>query len=193
MFDNLKKYNVILGSNSPRRRELLGGLGIDFTVKTIDCLDESFPPHLRRQEAAIYIATQKAEAFRDLLQENDLVITADTIVCVDDEILGKPQDEADAKRMLRTLSGRDHTVVTAVVVATRQRTEKVAVSTEVSFAVLSDDMIDYYISHYRPLDKAGAYGIQEWIGLVGVRGISGSMYNVIGLPVQRLCEILVSF
>lgn len=193
MFNNLSKYNIVLASNSPRRRELLGQLGIEYTVKTLDGIDESYPESLQNAEVAEYIANKKAEAYLQTMNEKDLIITADTIVCVEDEILGKPKDADDARRMLRKLSGREHEVVTGVVVATKERKEAFSVTTLVKFTNLSDEIIEHYVENFKPFDKAGAYGIQEWIGFVGVESISGSFFNVIGLPVQRLFQVLTTF
>lgn len=193
MFNNLSKYNIILASNSPRRRELLGQLGIEYTVKSLEGVNESFPKSLPKGEVAEYIADKKAQVCLKTISENDLIITADTIVCVEDEILGKPKDETDARRMLRKLSGRDHEVVTGVVVATKNRQVAFSVTTLVRFANLSDEIIEHYVENFKPFDKAGAYGIQEWIGFVGVESISGSFFNVIGLPVQRLFQVLSTF
>ena len=186
MLDNIKKYNVILASNSPRRKELLAGLGIDFKVKVIDGIDESYPPSLAAQQVAEYIAEKKAEAYRSVMDDNDLIITADTVVIVNNEILGKPTDAADAIRMLQSMAGRSHHVVTGVCITSKHVHKSFSVTTEVEFAALSDDEIDYYVQRYRPFDKAGAYGIQEWIGYIGVTSLSGSYYNVMGLPVQRI-------
>lgn len=193
MFNNLDKYNVILASNSPRRRELLGKAGVQFMIKTLEDIDETYPETLRGAEVAQYIASKKAQAYTKVLADNDLVITADTIVCVDDEILGKPKDADDARRMLRLLSGRNHKVVTGVVVASKEKKVEFSVTTLVTFAQLTDEVIDYYIENYKPFDKAGAYGIQEWIGYVGVESVEGSFFNVIGLPVQRLVQVLLEF
>lgn len=193
MFNNLKKYNIILASNSPRRRELLSQLGIEYTVKTIDGIDESYPESLKTGEVAEFIARKKADAYFEVMNDNDLIITADTIVCVDNEILGKPKDAEDAHRMLAKLSGREHDVVTGVVVATKNRQEAFSVTTRVRFAELSVETINYYVENFKPFDKAGAYGIQEWIGFVGVVSVNGSFFNVIGLPVQRLFEALKTF
>lgn len=187
-------YKIILASNSPRRRELLSGLDVDFTVKVLPDVDESYPSDLDAYDTAQYIAHKKAEAHRSLLEDADtLVLTADTVVIVtaDDskaEILGKPKDADDARRMLRLLSGKTHHVVTGVCLTTLDKQRQFSVTTEVTFKDLSDTEIDYYISHYRPFDKAGAYGIQEWIGYVGCTGLKGSYYNVMGLPVQRIYE-----
>ena len=186
MLDNIKKYNVILASNSPRRKELLAGLGIDFKVKVIDGIDESYPPSLAAQQVAEYIAEKKAEAYRSVMDDNDLIITADTVVIVNNEILGKPTDAADAIRMLQSMAGCSHHVVTGVCITSKHVHKSFSVTTEVEFAALSDDEIDYYVERYRPFDKAGAYGIQEWIGYIGVTSLSGSYYNVMGLPVQRI-------
>lgn len=193
MLDNLKKYEVILASNSPRRKELLERLGINFKVYTLFGIDETYPQGLENEEIALHIAEKKAAAYKSYVTNNKLLITADTIVCVDGQVLGKPHDADDARKMLKLLSGREHTVVTAIVVGTAERMLKEAVSTRVKFADLSDEIIDFYIANYLPFDKAGAYGIQEWIGLVAVEGIEGSFFNVIGLPVQRLYRLLKEF
>lgn len=185
--------NIILGSNSPRRRELLKGLGVNFEVRVISGIDESYPDGLPSMKVAEYIAHTKARAYLEALKADDLVITADTIVVCDDEIMGKPSDAPDAKRMLNRLSGKTHHVITGVCVATSHRQEVFAVNTEVTFKHLSDIEIDYYITNYKPYDKAGAYGIQEWIGYIGVTSIKGSYFNVMGLPVQRIYEALKSF
>lgn len=193
MFDNLKKYHIILASNSPRRRELLGGLGIPFEVKVLPDISETYPDTLPACETAQYIAVEKAAAYRDSMQPDDLVITADTVVICGDEVLGKPADEQDACRMLRLLSGRTHHVITGVCLTTQGRQRAFSVRTEVTFKALSDEEIDYYVRNYRPMDKAGAYGIQEWIGYIGVTGLNGSYFNVMGLPVQRIYEELRHF
>ena len=181
--ENLKKYHIILASNSPRRRELLAGLGIDFEVKTLSGIDESYPCDLNSDMIAQYISQKKAEAYKSLIVDNEMVITSDTIVLLDGKVYGKPADEADACRMLGDLSGRTHKVITGVCINTRERSCAFHVVTEVEFAPLSSDEIEYYVTHFKPLDKAGAYGIQEWIGSVAVRAINGSFYNVMGLPV----------
>lgn len=191
MLDNLQKYDIVLASNSPRRRELLAGLGLDFRVGVLSGVDENYPSTLPVREVAEYIARAKAQAYR--LTPHELLITADTVVIAGDEILGKPADAADARRMLRLLSGRSHEVVTGVTVTTRERTEAFSCISSVEFDRLTDDEIDYYVARYAPMDKAGAYGIQEWIGYIGVRGIVGSFYNVMGLPVQRLYQVLKTF
>ncbi len=190
MLDNLSKYHIILASQSPRRRELLAGLGIPFEVRVLPDVSESYPADLPVSQTAEYIATEKAEAYRTLMADNDLVITADTVVICGQEVLGKPRDAADACRMLRLLSGRTHQVITGVCMMTRNHTTHFSVCTDVTFKVLDDDEICYYVENYRPMDKAGAYGIQEWIGYIGVTGLKGSYFNVMGLPVQRIYEEL---
>ncbi len=186
MLDNIAHYKILLASNSPRRRELLSGLGIQYEVVSLPEIDETYPPTLTGEEIPIYIARHKAEAYRDMMSPDTMVITADTIVWMDGKVYGKPQNENDARRMLHDLSGRTHTVITGVTITTDEKNKSFAVSTEVTFATLDDNEIDYYVTHYRPLDKAGAYGIQEWIGYIGVTALSGSYFNVMGLPIQRL-------
>ncbi|WP_308233435.1 Maf-like protein [uncultured Prevotella sp.] len=177
---------IVLASHSPRRQELLKGLGVDFSVNVINGIDESYPATMPKEEVAEHLAVKKREAYK--VGEDELLITADTIVVVDDEILGKPKDADDARRMLHTISGRVHKVVTGVCLATTTESRSFSVTTEVKFRQLRDSEIDYYIERYKPFDKAGAYGIQEWIGYVGVEGIRGSYYNVMGFPVQRVYE-----
>ena len=186
-------YKLVLASNSPRRKELLGGLGLDFETRVMSGIDESYPEGLPVGQIPLYISRRKAEAYMDTLGQDELLITADTIVAVDSGILGKPADRADAVRMLRLLSGREHQVVTGVSFTTKKRQHSFSVSTDVWFASLSDEQIFYYVDNYRPFDKAGAYGIQEWIGYVGVERIDGSYFNVVGLPVQRLYSELLQF
>ena len=186
MLDDLKKYKVVLASNSPRRKELLSGLGIDYEVKTLPDIDESFPEGLTEVETATYIARAKADVYRNIMQSDELIITADTIVWLDGEVMGKPLDGEDARRMLRALSGKTHQVITGVCLMTIDSQKAFATVTDVTFCHLSEEEIDYYVERYRPMDKAGSYGIQEWIGFVGVESISGSYFNVMGLPIQRL-------
>lgn len=193
MLDNLSKYQIILASNSPRRKELLGQLGIPFEVRTLSGIDESYPSTLQGADVALHIVGKKSAAYHATMADDELIITADTIVCIDGQVLGKPADAADARRMLRQLSGKTHEVVTAVGITTSSKCHTFAVTTAVRFAQLSDDIIEHYITHYRPYDKAGAYGIQEWIGYVGVEAVNGSFFNVIGLPVQRLFTELQNF
>lgn len=185
-----KSYKIILASNSPRRKELLAGLGLPFEVRVLNGIDESFPSSLPVSDVALYIAGKKADAYRINMSSDELIITADTIVIVGDEILGKPHDEADAVRMLREISGRTHQVTTGVCLIAEGWERRFSVTTDVTFKTLSDEEIHYYIDHYHPYDKAGAYGIQEWIGYIGVTGLNGSYYNVMGLPVQRIYEAL---
>lgn len=187
MFNNLDKYRIVLASNSPRRRELLSQLGLSFTCRTLDSIEESYPAGLSHEDVATYIAKHKAEAYRAAMSPDELIITADTIVCIDNQILGKPNDRNQAIHMLSLLSGRTHQVITGVAILTASEFSSFAVTTQVKFAKLSSDVITYYVDNYAPFDKAGAYGIQEWIGFVGVEGIEGSFFNVMGLPVQRLC------
>lgn len=196
MLTNLKKYRIVLGSNSPRRRELLAGLDLDFEVEVIPGIDESYPDNLSSEEIGIHIARKKAEAYLDKMTDNELLITADTIVITygeQIEVIGKPADREDAINMLRTLSDHVHEVVTGVCITTKEKSVSFAVSSAVSFAHLDEDEIIYYVDKYRPFDKAGSYGIQEWIGYVGVEAINGSFYNVMGLPVQKLYQELKKF
>ena len=185
-----EKFKLILASNSPRRKELLAGLGVPFEVRVLQDIDEDYPENLPVNEVARYIAKEKADAYRRVIAPDELIITADTVVIVGDEILGKPVDEADAVRMLRLLSGRTHQVTTGVCLLTAEKESCFDVTTDVTFKALSDEEIHYYVNHYRPFDKAGAYGIQEWIGYIGVTGLHGSYYNVMGLPVQRIYQEL---
>lgn len=191
MLDNLKKYKVILASNSPRRKELLAGLGVDYEVRTLPDVDESYPDTLQGADIPLYIAKEKADAYVAMMQPGELIITADTIVWLDGRVLGKPTDREDAMRMLRDLSGRTHEVFTGVCITTTDWQRSFAAQTEVRFATLSEDEIAYYVDAFRPMDKAGAYGVQEWIGFIGVENISGSYYNIMGLPVQKLYRELL--
>ena len=193
MIQHLVGKHVILASNSPRRRELLAGLGIDFEVRTLQGIDESYPQDLQGEDIPKYISRAKAAAYLPTLADDELLITADTIVYLDHQVLAKPKDEADAKLMLKTLAGRTHEVITGVTLATRAKQTTFAVTSLVTFADLTDEEIGYYVEHYRPFDKAGAYGIQEWIGYVGVTRLEGSYFNVMGLPVQRLYTELRKF
>lgn len=189
----MERHRIILASNSPRRKELLAGIGIDFEVRVLQGIDESYPADLPIQDTAEYISRKKAAAYREQLADDELVITADTIVVLDDEVMGKPADEQEASSMLHKLSGRTHQVITGVTLTTKERQQSFSVLTDVTFKQLSDEEIDYYIAHYHPMDKAGAYGIQEWIGYIGVTGLSGSYFNVMGLPVQRIYEALKTY
>lgn len=193
MKDFKTKYDIILGSQSPRRKELLSGLDIDFSVCTLPDIDESYPETLQGGDIPLFISAKKADAFRTMLQERTLLITADTIVWLSNRVYGKPVDEADAVSMLKDLSGHTHEVFTGVTLTTLQKQKSFVVSTKVTFASLSDEEIYSYVTNYQPYDKAGAYGIQEWIGYIGVESISGSYFNVMGLPIQRLYRELLIF
>ena len=193
MLENLSKYKIILGSNSPRRKELLCGLDIKFNVKVIPGLEENYPETLDPQEIPVFLSKQKAEAYLSSLDDTMLLITADTIVWNGNAVIGKPKNRAEAIQMLRSLSGHEHHVVTGVCLTTTKKQLTFSVISSVRFASLNDEEIIYYVDKYKPFDKAGAYGIQEWIGYVGVESISGSFYNVMGLPVQRLYQELKTF
>lgn len=193
MLENLSKYKIILGSNSPRRKELLSGLDIKFNVKVIPGLEENYPETLDPQEIPVFLSKQKAEAYLSSLDDTMLLITADTIVWNGNAVIGKPKNRAEAIQMLRSLSGHEHHVVTGVCLTTMKKQMTFSVISSVRFASLNDEEIIYYVDKYKPFDKAGAYGIQEWIGYVGVESISGSFYNVMGLPVQRLYQELKTF
>lgn len=190
MLKNLDKYRVILASNSPRRKELLSGLDIKYEVKTLPGIEETYPETLKSVEIPLYIAREKAKAYQELMQEEELIITADTIVWVNGTVLGKPRDEKEACEMLRLLSGKVHEVITGVCLTTKTLQKVFSTVTQVTFAELTEEEIHYYVERYRPMDKAGAYGIQEWIGFVAVQRIEGSYFNVMGLPVQRLYQEL---
>ena len=190
---NIQNYHIILGSNSPRRRELLAGLDLDFEVKVIPGLEEHYPTTLQPEEIPVFLAKQKAAAYIPTLPEKTLLITADTIVWNRNEVIGKPKNREDAIQMLQSLSGHEHHVVTGVCLTTTEKQKAFSVVSTVKFATLTDEEISYYVDKYRPFDKAGAYGIQEWIGYIGVESINGSFYNVMGLPVQRLYQELKKF
>ncbi|MDH6342619.1 septum formation protein [Parabacteroides sp. PFB2-12] len=193
LLPNLSKYKIILASNSPRRKELLGGLNLDFEVRIIPDIDESYPEEMPVEAIAGYVAQKKAEAYLPTLADEELLITADTIVSLGGKILGKPTDREDAIRMLGELSGRQHEVITGVCVYTREKQLTFSVTSAVRFGTLTEEEITYYVDNYRPYDKAGAYGIQEWIGYIAVEAIQGSFYNVMGLPIQRLYQELKNF
>ena len=193
MLENLKKYNVVLASKSPRRQELLKGIGIDFSVITKD-VDESYPSNMSVYDVAPYLSVKKAKAFdEDELPENYMVITADTVVIVDDEILGKPKDTEGAYEMLNKISGKKHSVITGVTIRTSNKVKTFSVVSKVSFETLDKEEIEYYVNNFKPYDKAGAYGIQEWIGYIGVNHVEGSYFNVMGLPTQKLYKMLKTF
>lgn len=193
MLDNLKKYNIVLASNSPRRKELLQRMGVNFKVRTLFGIDESYPDSLRGEDIVRYISCNKAQAYRSSMAPNELLITADTIVYVEGEVMGKPKTAEQAKEMLHKLSGKSHQVITGVTIVTADRTEDFGVTSQVKFAEITDEEINFYVDNYLPFDKAGAYGIQEWIGIVAVEEIKGSYFNVVGLPVQRLYQKLKTF
>lgn len=186
-------YKVILASNSPRRKELLAGLGIDFSVRIIKDIDESYPASLRGEDIPVFISGKKAEAYRLTMAEDELIITADTIVYDNDKVLGKPSSREEAINMLTELSGHAHEVITGVTFCSRDKMKQFASVSKVFFDNLTEEEIEYYVDKYRPYDKAGAYGIQEWIGFVGVTRIEGSYFNVMGLPIQRLYKELKRF
>ncbi len=188
-----KDYKIILASNSPRRKELLAGLDIDFEVRVLKNIDESYPDDLPTRNIAEYISRKKAAAYQQQIADDELVITADTIVVLDHDVMGKPKDEEDACRMLHELSGQTHQVITGVTLTTTQRQMSFSVETDVTFKQFTDEEINYYVTRYKPYDKAGAYGIQEWIGYIGVTALQGSYFNVMGLPVQRIYEALRQF
>lgn len=184
--DRLKNHHLILASASPRRRELLAACGLDFVLaEKFEC-EEHYPADLAVEQVAEYLSQLKSNAYPNPLNNGDVLLTADTVVIVGNEILGKPKDDADATRMLQTLSGATHKVITGVTIRTTDLVHSFSVESSVSFRELSEEEILHYIKEYQPLDKAGAYGIQEWIGYVAIERIEGSFYNVMGLPVQRL-------
>ena len=186
MLGNLDKYQIILASNSPRRKELMSGLGVDYVVRTLPDVDESYPADLAGAAIPEYISRKKADAYRSIMQPGELLITADTIVWLDGKVLGKPEGREGAVEMLRSLSGKSHQVFTGVCLTTTEWQKSFTAASDVEFDVLSEEEIRYYVDKYQPMDKAGAYGVQEWIGYVGVKSISGSFYNIMGLPIQKL-------
>lgn len=193
MLENLNKYEIVLASNSPRRKELLQRMGVNFKVRTLFGIDESYPDSHRGEDIVCYISRNKAKAYQSSMAPNELLITADTIVYVDGEVMGKPKNAEQAKEMLHKLSGKTHQVITGVTIVTAKRTENFGVTSQVKFTNITDEEINFYVDNYLPFDKAGAYGIQEWIGIVAVEEIKGSYFNVVGLPVQRLYQKLKTF
>lgn len=189
----LEGCKVLLASHSPRRRQLLEKLDVDVEVLPLVEVNESYPAKMASEEVAGYISRKKAHPYVSALKDGEILLTADTVVINRGEVLGKPADAEDAARMLRQLSGHTHKVVTGVTLASNKRMVTFSAVTEVDFAPLSHEAIDYYIEKYRPFDKAGAYGIQEWIGYVGITGIRGDYYNVMGLPLNALFERLMVF
>lgn len=192
MVTGLSKYRIILASRSPRRKQLLSELGLKFSIAEID-FDETFPENLKSKEAAIWLAMRKADFFRKDLSDGDIVITADTIVWCNGKILGKPSDYEDARRIIREISGNTHEVITGVNLLSLKKEVSFSETTKVTFEKLSEKEIEYYINEYKPFDKAGAYGIQEWIGIAACSRIEGSYFNVVGLPVQRVYKELMEF
>ena len=189
----LEKYDIILASNSPRRKQLLEGLGIKFRTLTIPNLDESYPDDLKGGEIPLYLAQKKSQAYEQLLQDETMIITADTIVWNDGHVLGKPKSREDAIRMLQSLSGHSHQVYTGACVKTKAKSVSFCCESTVKFSPLTLDEIEYYVDNYKPFDKAGSYGIQEWIGYVAVESMEGSFYNIMGLPVHQLYVTLKQF
>lgn len=193
MLEHLKKYQILLASNSPRRQELLTQLGISFTTIVIPGIDESFPADLADDKVAAFITRKKAQAYLSNLTAYQMLIVADTVVRVNGQILGKPKSRVEAIEMLELLSGKEHIVTTAFGIFTTEKSVVKSIHTQVEFAMLTREMIEFYVDTYKPYDKAGSYGIQEWIGSVGIVGIHGSYVNVMGLPIQSLYETLCSF
>lgn len=193
LHDKLKSYNVILASASPRRRELLRATGIEYSLAPKFECEELYPTTLAAEDVAAYLSELKSRAYPMPLALNDILITADTTVVIDNEVLGKPATEAEAREMIGRLARREHSVVTGVTLRSVDYTRSFASTSRVRFAPLTEEQITYYVENYKPMDKAGAYGIQEWIGYVGIESIEGSFYNVMGLPVQRLCRELECF
>ena len=192
MLSNLKKYQLILASNSPRRKELMSGLGVEYVVRTLPDVDESYPETLVGAAIPEYISREKADAYRSMMKPGELLITADTIVWLEGKVLGKPEGREGAVEMLRALSGKSHQVFTGVCLTTTEWQKSFTAASDVLFDVRSRRQRQmcirdrYYVDRYQPMDKAGAYGVQEWIGYIGVKSISGSFYNIMGLPIQKL-------
>lgn len=192
LIDELKKYRIILASRSPRRQQLLSDLGLKFEV-VIMSWSEDYPENLKAEKIALYVATEKANRFRSVVADDEIVVTADTIVWCNDRVLDKPADKSDAHRILREISGNTHVVITGVSLLSKSRQTSFYSSTKVTFEEMSDEEIDYYVREFRPYDKAGAYGIQEWVGLAACSRIEGSYFNVMGLPVQQVYRELQKF
>lgn len=186
-------YKVLLASNSPRREELLRGIDIDFEIKVLPDIDESYPTDMPNEEVAEYVALKKARSYTNSLKEDELIITADTVVLLDNKIYGKPTNKKEAKEMLQNLSGKTHRVISGVCLTSTAKQTSFSVASDVEFSILTNQEIEYYINRYAPFDKAGSYGVQEWIGYIGVKHISGSYFNIMGLPIQRLYRELLSF
>ena len=189
----ITNYKVLLASNSPRREELLRGIDIDFEVKVLPDIDESYPDNIPSEEIAEFVAIKKAKPYAASLHEDELLLTADTIVLLEDTVLGKPANKKEAKQMLRQLSGKTHRVITGVCLTSTKKQTSFSATSDVEFGKLTDQEIEYYVERYSPMDKAGAYGVQEWIGYVAVKHINGSYYNIMGLPIQRVYRDLTKF
>ena len=189
----ITNYKVLLASNSPRREELLRGIDIDFEVKVLPDIDESYPDNIPSKEIAEFVAIKKAKPYAASLHEDELLLTADTIVLLEDTVLGKPANKKEAKQMLRQLSGKTHRVITGVCLTSTKKQTSFSATSDVEFGKLTDQEIEYYVERYSPMDKAGAYGVQEWIGYVAVKHINGSYYNIMGLPIQRVYRELIKF
>ena len=186
-------YKILLASNSPRREELLRGIDIDFEIKVLANIDESYPDNLPLEEVAEFIAIKKANSYISILNDDELMITADTVVILGEKIYGKPINKEDAKEMLHDLSGKTHRVISGVCLTSTKKQSSFSVTSDVEFSQLTNEEIEYYVDRYSPFDKAGAYGVQEWIGYIGVKHINGSYYNIMGLPIQRLYTELKRF
>jgi len=193
MYQNLKKYNILLASKSPRRRELLSGLFIPYQCINISGIEETYPNDMKAEEVPMYLANLKADAYLDNMNDNDMIITADTLVILNGEIMGKPHSAKEAVQMLMHLSGKTHHVVTGVCINTKYKRVCFSDTSYVTFDTISEDEAKYYVGKFSPLDKAGAYGVQEWIGYVAVKDIQGSFYNVMGLPTHKLFRELAAF
>ncbi|MDE6450037.1 MAG: Maf family nucleotide pyrophosphatase [Muribaculaceae bacterium] len=188
----IKGKHLLLASGSPRRRELLGALDTDMCVVELHDVDETYPDNMPPEEVPEYIACKKRDSYDSMaLDDNDVLVTADTVVILDGKVLGKPHDRNEAMAMLKAMSGKTHTVVTGVALTTRNKSTSFSSKTRVTFDTLTEEQINYYIDRYKPMDKAGAYGIQEWIGYTGIQGIDGCYYNVMGLPLHDLYKKLL--
>jgi len=188
----ITNYKIILGSNSPRRKDLLSEMGIDFKVITSD-KEETYPKHLKGKEVSDFLSIQKSDNLKETLKEKELLITADTIVVLDNKILGKPKSKEESYKMIQSLSDKKHNVITSVTLTTTKKQKTFSVSTTVTFNTISDKDIHFYIEKYQPFDKAGSYGIQEWIGLTSIEKIEGSYTNVVGLPTSELYKKITIF
>lgn len=192
MFENLQNKRIKLASKSPRRQQLLSGLELAFEVWSKE-VDETYPEQLEREEIPLYLATKKADAFRSELTEGDILITADTIVWIDGQVLNKPADRSEAIHMISILNGKTHDVYTGVSIVSLEKTELIWDRTRVHFSLLDEGEIAHYVDNYSPYDKAGSYGAQDWIGLVGIDRLEGSYFNVMGLPVNKVFQALKNF